>query len=180
MFVNAARAAAPEAAQHAEPFYADPTFWVAVSFVLFVALAVYYKLPGMLAKQLDARAERIRGELDEAKRLREDAQALYAEYQRKAEEAMREADRIVEHAREEAQRVADKARADMEAMLQRRREQAEMKIGQAEQQAFDEVRARAVDIAVAAAADVLKEEMKGKRGAAVIDNAIGDLGKHLH
>ncbi|ANK82664.1 MAG: hypothetical protein TEF_19075 [Rhizobiales bacterium NRL2] len=160
--------------------FADPTFWVAVAFVLFFALMIYLKLPGKIVAQLDARADRIRGELEEAKRLREEAQSLYADYQRKAEEAVQEADRIVEHAREEAERTAEKMRADMEAALERRKTQAESKIAQAEQQAIDEVRNRAVEIATAAAARILREELKGDAGNRLIDDAIGSVGRHLH
>ncbi len=179
MFISAAMAAT-EGAEHAGGFFEDPTVWVAIAFILFIALVIYLKLPGKIAGLLDARADRIRNELEEAKRLREEAQSLYAEYQRKAEDALQEADRIVAHAREEAERVGQKARADLEASLERRRQQAEQKIAQAEQQALDEVRARAVDIAIAAATGILKDDMKGDSGAALIDSSIDELGKHLH
>ena len=178
--VKEAAHGAAEAVHHSEAFYEDPAFWVAVSFVLFIALILYYKLPGKIAGALDNRADRIRNELEEAKRLREEAQALYADYQRKAEEAMQEADRIVEHAREEAQRVSEKAHTDLQEVLERRRAQAEQKIAQAEQKALDEVRAKAADIAIAAATVVLKEEMQGQQGADMVDRAIGSLGSHLH
>ncbi len=135
---------------------------------------------GKLTGQLDARAERIRAELEQAKALREEAQETYAEYQRKAEEAQQEAENIVAHAREESARLAEKMRSELEASLERRKAQAESKIAQAEQQAIDDVRMRAVEIATAAAARILEEEMKGDAGNAMIDNAIGDIGKHLH
>ncbi|WP_416899361.1 MAG: F0F1 ATP synthase subunit B [Minwuia sp.] len=178
MFISAAYAATEEAAHGS--MFTDPAFWVAVAFILFFALIVYLKVPGKLLSQLDARADRIRNELEEAKRLREEAQALYAEYQRKAEEAQQEAENIVAHAKEESARLAEKMRADLEASLERRKAQAEQKIAQAEQQAIDEVRNRAVDIASAAAASILREEMKGDAGQALIDNAISGIGKHLH
>lgn len=178
MFISAAYAASGEAA-HGSVF-SDPTFWVLVAFVLFFALIFYLKVPGKLAAQLDARADKIRSELEEAKALREEAQAAYAEYQRKAEEAAREADNIVAHAREESARLAEKMRADLEASLERRKAQAEAKIAQAEQQAIDEVRNRAVEIATAAATQILREEMQGDAGTALIDNAISGVGKHLH
>ncbi|WP_281018651.1 MULTISPECIES: ATP F0F1 synthase subunit B [unclassified Minwuia] len=179
MFISAAMAAT-EGAEHAEGFFEDPTVWVALAFILFIALIIYLKLPGKITAQLDTRADRIRNELEEAKRLREEAQSLYAEYQRKAEDALKEADRIVAHAREEAERVGEKARADLEASIERRRQQAEQKIAQAEQQALDEVRAKAVNIAIAAATDILKEDMQGASGSALIDSSIDELGKHLH
>lgn len=181
MFISAALAASEAAAgHHSEGFFEDPAVWVAVAFILFVALIVYLKVPGKLTAALDARADRIRKDLEEAKRLREEAQALYAEYQRKAEEAMKDAEQIVEHAREEAERLAVKTRAEMEAALERRRKQAEEKIAQAEQQALDEVRVRAVELAVAAATQILKQDMRGERGSALIDDAIGTVGRHLH
>lgn len=181
MLISTAHAATEAAAEHGGGgMFSDPAFWVAVAFVLFVALILYLKLPGKLASQLDARSERIRNELEEAKRLREEAQSLYADYQRKAEEAVQEADRIVEHAREEADRTAEKMRADMEAALERRKAQAEAKIAQAEQQAIEDVRNRAVDIASAAAARILQEEMKGDAGNRLIDDAIGSIDRHLH
>lgn len=182
MFISTAYAAASEAAEATaeHSMFADPELWVAVAFFIFVGLVVYMKLPGKLASQLDARSDRIRGELEEAKRLREEAQALYAEYQRKAEEAVQEADRIVEHAREEADRTAEKMRTDMESSLERRKAHAEAKIAQAEQQAIEEVRNRAVDIATLAAARILQEEMKGDAGSRLIDDSIGKIGAHLH
>lgn len=180
MFISAALAASEAAGHHQEGFFEDPSAWVMVAFIIFVGVIVYLKVPGKLASALDARAERIRKELEEAKRLREEAQALYAEYQRKAEEAMKEADQIVEHAREEAERLAEKARTDLDAMVERRRKQAEAKIAQAEQAALDEVRARAVETAVAAATQILKQDMKGDRGSALVEDAIANVGRHLH
>jgi len=183
MFISAAMAAtegAAHGAERVEGFFEDPTVWVGIAFLLFIALVIYLKLPGKITVMLDARSDRIRGELEEAKRLREEAQSLYAEYQRKAEDALKEADRIVAHAREEAVRVGEKARADLEVSLERRRLQAEQKIAQAEQQALDEVRARAVDIAITAATSILKDDMQGASGVALIDSSIEELGKHLH
>ncbi|WP_417518221.1 F0F1 ATP synthase subunit B [Minwuia sp.] len=177
MFISTAYAATGEAGGS---MFSDPTFWVAIAFVAFFALIFYLKVPGKLVAQLDARADRIRSELEEAKRLREEAQELYADYQRKAEEAAKEADAIVAHAREESTRLAEKMRKDMEDSLNRRKAQAESKIAQAEQQAIEDVRNRAVDIATHAAANILREEMKGSSGTALIDNAISDIGKHLH
>jgi len=177
MFISTAYAATGEAGGS---IFSDPTFWVAVAFVIFFLLMFYLKVPGKLAAQLDARAERIRGELEQAKALREEAQETYAEYQRKAEEAQQEAEAIVAHAREESARLAEKMRIDLEASLERRKAQAEAKIAQAEQQAIDEVRNRAVEIATAAAAEILREQMQGDNGAAMIDDAISGIGKHLH
>lgn len=177
MFISTAYAASGEAGGS---MFSDPTLWVTVAFILFFVLMFYLKVPGKLTAQLDARAERIRQELEQAKALREEAQETYAEYQRKAEQAAQEAENIVAHAREESARLAEKMRSELEASLERRKVQAESKIAQAEQQAIEDVRNRAVEIATAAAARILEEEMKGDSGQKMIDNAIGDIGRHLH
>lgn len=177
MFISTAYAASGEAGGS---IFSDPSFWVAMAFLMFFALMFYLKVPGKLTAQLDARADRIREELEQAKALREEAQEAYAEYQRKAEEAAQEAENIVAHAREESARLAEKMRSDLEASLERRKAQAESKIAQAEQQAIDDVRNRAVEIAAAAASKILQENMKGDAGTAMIDNAIDGIGKHLH
>jgi F-type H+-transporting ATPase subunit b len=177
MFISTAYAASGEAGGSV---FSDPTFWVAIAFLMFFALMFYLKVPGKLTAQLDTRADRIREELEQAKALREEAQETYAEYQRKAEEAAQEAENIVAHAREESARLAEKMRGDLEASLERRKAQAESKIAQAEQQAIDDVRNHAVEIATAAAAKILQDDMKGDAGTAMIDNAIGSIGKHLH
>ena len=95
-------------------------FWVAVSFVGFIALIVYFKVPGKVTGALDARAEGIRKELDEARRLREDAQAILADYQRKQRDAEREAESIIKQAKAEAKMMADETRASLKDQLERR------------------------------------------------------------
>jgi F-type H+-transporting ATPase subunit b len=158
----------------------DPTFWVLVGFLVFVGAAVYFKLPGMIGKALDERGATIKAELDQARRLREEAQALFVDYQRRQREAEKEAAEIVAHAKEEAARLVREAHAELEATMTRRRSLAETKIAQAEAQAVKEVREAAIDLAIAAAASVLKQELQGDRGAATMDRAIGDLRKHLN
>jgi F-type H+-transporting ATPase subunit b len=156
-----------------------PEFWVAIAFVLFVVLAgrpIYRAV----AAQLDARAARIKAELDEATRLREEAQHLLAEYQRKQREAMKEADEILAHARDEAARVKAEAAETLEATLARREKMALDKIAQAEAQALKEVRNEAIDIAVAAAERVLAKAVDDQRQAALVDQAIGELPSKLH
>lgn len=176
MLITAAHAASSAG----EPWTANPSNWVAIGFVLFLALVFFLKVHKKLGAALDGRADRIRSELEEAKRLREDAQALYAEYQRKSEEAMAQADAIVAHAREEAERMAENARKDLEASIARRRELAEAKIAQAEQSAITEVRNAAIDVAISATTSVLKEDMQGEAGKAAIDAAIGDVAQRLN
>lgn len=157
-----------------------PEFWVAVAFVGFVGLLLYYKVPGMIGKALDERAEAIRKELDEARRLREDAQQLLADYQRKARGAEEEAQAIIVQARREAEVLAAETRQSLKETLERRTRLAEEKIARAEAQAVDEVRAKAVDSAVAAAEKVLKERVTADVGAGLADQSIGDLKRLLN
>lgn len=155
-------------------------FWVGVSFVLFFLVLVYYKVPALIAKALDDRAAAIRKELDEARRLREEAQSLLADYQKKHRNAGQEADAIVEQARREAQTYAEETRAALAETLERRTRQAEEKIARAEAQAVDDVRAAAVDMAIAAAERVLREKAAGAGGAALIDDTIRSLKGRLN
>jgi F-type H+-transporting ATPase subunit b len=158
----------------------DETFWVAVAFAGFIGVAIYFKLPGMLTKILDERAEKIRNELDEAQRLREEAQALFAEYQRKTRNAAQEADDIVTHAQAEAKRHAEQASKDLAELMERRTVQAEQKIAQAEAQAIQDVRAAAVDLAVNAARRVMQEDLADDKADALVETAISDLRTKLH
>jgi F-type H+-transporting ATPase subunit b len=150
-------------------------FWVAVAFVVFVAILLYYKVPALIARALDDRAEAIRKELDEARRLREEAQNLLADYQKKHRNVGQEAEAIVDQARREAEALAQETRASLKTTLERRTKLAEDKIARAEAQAVDEVRATAIDVAAAAAEKILREKMAGSGGAALIDQSIRDL-----
>ena len=155
-------------------------FWVAVAFVAFLAILVYYKVPKLLAKALDDRAEAIRKELDEARRLREEAQTLLADYQKKHRNVGQEAEAIVDLARREAEAFAHETRASLKDALERRTKLAEDKIARAEAQAVDEVRASAIDLAVAAAEKILREKTAGTGGASLIDQSIRDLKGRLN
>src|SRR5689334_25127972 len=142
----------------------DPLFWVALSFVVFVALTLYYGVPAIVTKSLDDRADSIRKELDEARQLREEAQALLSDYQRKAREAVKEAESIIEQAKIEAEALAADARKSLTESLERRSKIAEEKIAHAEAQALSEVRSTAVDTALAAAHEILKSRAGGETG----------------
>lgn len=155
-------------------------FWVAVSFVGFLAILVYYKIPALLAKALDERAAAIRKELDEARRLRDEAQNLLNDYQKKYRNAGLEAELIIEQARGEAEAYTKETRASLAELLERRARQAEEKIARAEAQAVDEVRAAAVDTALAAAERILREKASGAAGAALIDDSIRGLKGRLN
>jgi F-type H+-transporting ATPase subunit b len=155
-------------------------FWVGVSFVIFVLILVYYKVPALIAKSLDDRADAIRKELDEARRLREEAQALLSDYQNKHRNVGQEAESILEAARREAEEFAIETRASLKDTLERRTKQAEDKIARAEAQAVDEVRAAAIEMAIAAAEKILREKAAGTGGAALIDQSIRDLRGRLN
>lgn len=138
-----------------------PEFWVLISFSLFVLLLVYKGVPGLLGKALDDRAAAFRSELDEARRLREEAQALLADYQKKSREAEEEAKAIVEQAKREAEFIASETKKSLAEQLERRTKAAEEKIARAEAQALSEVRSSAVDMAITAAERLLKDRVTG-------------------
>lgn len=153
----------------------DATFWATVGLVIFLGIAVYFGVPGMLGRSLDARAERIKSELEEARRLREEAQQLLAEYQRKRKEAEREAGDIVAAAKREAEALVADARTKTEEYVARRTVMAEQKIAQAERDAVNEVRSRAVDIAIEAAGKLLAGKVDQKLGAELFKASLKDV-----
>ncbi len=153
----------------------DATAWATVGLVIFLGIIVYLKVPGMVTRSLDERAKRISNELDEARRLREEAQQLLAEYQRKRKEAEQEAEAIVEAAKREAETLVREGRARTEDYITRRNAMAEQKIGQAERDAVNEVRARAVDIAIAATAKVLADKVDSSVEADLFRKSLEDV-----
>ena len=158
----------------------DATFWVLISFLIFVGLVVYYKVPGMIAAALDKRAADIAHELDEARKLREEAQQVLASYRRKQRDAEKEAQAIVEQAREEAERLAVETKDNLAAHVERRTKLAEDKIAQAEAQALQEVRAVAADVAVAAARTIIEQKLDGARATQLLDKSIAEVKAKLH
>jgi F-type H+-transporting ATPase subunit b len=155
-------------------------FWVAVAFAVFVALAIYMGLHRSIVDMLDQRSARIKAELDEALRLKDEAQKLLAEYRRKHEEAEHEAEAIIASARTEAERVAAEAKTKMEEFVARRTRMADTKIAQAEAQAVADVRAAAAEAAVAAAERILTESVKGKTAEDLIAQGIRDVKANLN
>ena len=162
------------------PFELDAEFWVAVSFVIFLAVMVKVGAHRKLIGALDDRSARIKAELDEARRVRDEAQALLADYQRKRKEADREAEAIIAAARAEAERQAAEAKQKAEEFVARRTKMAEAKIAQAEAQALADVRAAAAEAAVAAAERILTETAKGKVADDLIARGIGDIKAKLN
>jgi F-type H+-transporting ATPase subunit b len=160
-------------------FIHNPEFWVLVAFVIAIAL-VYKRAAAGLGGALDERARKIAAELDEARKLREEAQQTLATYQRKQRDALKEAEEILAHARAEAERLGQQGLRDIEAAIERRQRLAEEKINQAEAKALAEVRSSAVDVAVAGARQVIREQLDQPRGAGLIDEAISSLPQQLH
>jgi F-type H+-transporting ATPase subunit b len=159
--------------------FTDPSFWVGLAFVLvvgFLATPIMRSVSG----SLDARADKIRSQIEEARKLREEAQALLAEYQRKQRDALSEAESIVAQAKEEASRMRAQAETDLEQSIERRKAQALDRIAQSEAQAIASVRNTAVDVAVAAAEKLITDQMTGHRQAALVDQSIKDLADRLN
>ena len=158
----------------------DATFFALVGLVLFFVLLAYLKVPGMMAKGLDERADKIRDELAEDKRLREEAQHLQAEYQRKRKEAEAEAAGIVAAAEREAAALTAEARQKTEEFIARRNALSEQKIKQAETEAVNAVRVAAVDLAIAAAEKVLAKKTDGAVQDNLFKNAVGEVKSRLN
>lgn len=158
----------------------DSTLWAFIALVLFVGLIVKMGVPGMITAALDKRAKTIEDELDQARRLREEAQALLAEYQRKAREAESEAEEIVTLAKREAEAMERDAHAKITDYVARRTKQAEDKIAQAESQAVAEVKGAATDLAVKAAEGILTKEMAGKTGKDLLKASIAEVSTKLN
>jgi len=158
----------------------DAETWVAIGFVIFVGILIYVGVPKLIASSLDARAKRVRDELDEARRLKDEAQKLLTEYQGKQKQAESEAAAIIAGAKAEAERVAAEAKAKMEEFVARRTKMAETKIAQAEAQAVADVRAAAAEAAVSAAEKILTDSVKGKVADDLIARGIGDVKAKLN
>jgi F-type H+-transporting ATPase subunit b len=158
--------------------FADPEFWVLVAVLIFLVL-VWRPAKRLLIGGLDARAERIGDELATARRLRDEAEEALAAYRQQQRQGAAEAEVIVAHAKAEAERIARQSARDLEQTLERRRQLAAERIAQVEQRALAEIRAVAVDIAIAAARRVISAELDDARGAALIDAAIAALPHQL-
>lgn len=150
----------------------DATFWATIALIIFLGLVFYMKVPGMISAALDKRADKITADLEDARRLREEAQQLLAEYQRKRKEAEQEAGAIVEAAKREASQLVADAKAKTEEYVTRRTALAEQKIAQAEREAVNEVRATAVDVAVEAARTLLAGKSDAKVGAELFKSSL--------
>jgi F-type H+-transporting ATPase subunit b len=141
--------------------FTEPETWVAIAFVILMIVFAYFGIHRTLLKALDHRGERIKAELDDARRLKEEAADLLAEYKAKRASAEREAEEIISSAQAEAERIAAEAKTRMEDFVARRTKTAESKIALAEAQALADVRAAAANAAVAAASNILSQSVKG-------------------
>lgn len=156
------------------------TFWVGVALVIFLAVLVKFGVPKAIVKALDARGERVAQELAEARRLRQEAEKLLAEYDAKRKAAEAEAAEIVSSANEEAKRLAAEAEAKLADFVARRTKAAEEKIAQAESQAEAEVRAAAAEAATKAAETILRGQMAGQAGDAAFASGLNEVRAKLN
>ncbi len=159
--------------------FADPSFWVAVAFVAFVGVMFKFAY-GKIVGALDDRAAGIKSELDEAVKLREEAQSLLSGYQRKQRDAVSEAEDIIAQAKADAERMATEAEAALEAEVKRRTELALDKIAQAEAQVVQDVRNTSIEVAIKAAEKLISENIDDDKARSLIDESIADIEGKLH
>jgi F-type H+-transporting ATPase subunit b len=169
---------------HGEAPHVDPaalglnaTAWVALAMVVVIAIMLWKKVPGAIASALDKKIAGIREQLDEAARLRAEAEALRAKYEAKSAGAAAEAQTILDRARNEADAIVAQAKLDSQSLVERRTRMAEDKIAAAERTAIAQVRARAADAATAAAARLIAEQHDAGADRVMVDQTIAGLGR---
>jgi F-type H+-transporting ATPase subunit b len=160
--------------------FAEPEFWVAVAFVILMSVFAYLGVHRTVLKALDNRSERIKAELGDARRLKEEAAKLLAEYKARRATAEREAQDIIASARAEAERIASEAKTKMEDFVARRTKTAEGKIALAEAQALADVRAAAANAAVTAASTILSQTVKGPVAEDLLAKGITEVREKLN
>ncbi len=161
-------------------FFGHAESWVLVSFIMFLALLVYLKVPAMLGKMLDERSLKIAKDLDDARNLREEAAALLDEYKKKRAVAEKESADIISNTKADAEAYAVEAKKKLSDSMDRRAKQAEQKISQAEVAAIKEVRNAASDLAIVRAAEELSVRAKGKGGDDLVSNSIAAVKARLN
>lgn len=162
-----------------EAWYHNPAYWVALGFIIFIAVFVRYVLP-MILQALDSRADAIRGQLEQASKLRAEAEEVLESFKKKQAEMEIEAARIIEEAKEEAERMRNKAKEELAQMIMRRNEQAEAKIAMMEKEARAEIRTKMVEIATNAAEQLIREKLAKDGTAKTMRRAIQSLEEKLH
>ena len=160
--------------------FTEPETWVAIAFVILMGLFAYLGIHRTVLKALDHRAERIKAELDDARRLKDEAAKLLAEYKNKRSSAEREAAEIISNAKAEAERIAAEAKTKMEDFVTRRTKTAEGKIALAEAQAIADVRSAAANAAVAAASTILSQSVKGSVADDLLTKGIAEVRAKLN
>lgn len=168
------------AAKAGGAIWQDSSFWVLIAFLIVIAIFVRAGVHKMIAGGLDKRAQKIADELDQARKLREEAQELLAQYQRRQRSAEDEAKGIIEQAKKDAQRLAAESRAKIDEQIERRAKAAEEKIARAEAQALSEVRGQAADLAIDTARIIIRERMDQGAQSAMVEKAIGGLRSKLN
>ncbi len=179
LLISAAHAAGHDAAHGSTPFYMDSHFWVGMGFVVVVLIVLKFGYAKICAA-LDGRGLTIRDRLDSARRIREEAQALLAEYQRRQRDALRESQEILTRARNEAEKLKVQAAKELEQQVAAAERQAMERIAAAEEQAKREVRHVAIDVAVAAATQVMADKLSDAQANALIERAVADLPQKFH
>lgn len=158
----------------------SPEFWVAIGFVILIGVMAWLKVGKMIGSALDARADKIKASLDEAAELREEAQHVLAEYQRKQRDAIKEMEEMLVRARDESKHFVEEAAQNLGRAMDRREEMARDKIAQAEAEALQEVREIAVDVALAAARKLITDGLDEARAGQLLDAAIAELPDKVH
>ncbi len=160
--------------------FMDPEIWVAIAFIVFAALIVYLKVPGKVLQLLDARSDAIARELEEARKLRAEAEAVLADYKRRAENTEAEAAAILAQAEREAAAYAEEARAAFDEMIARRLSIAEQKIKLEEEKARKQIRAQAAELAIAAAEHLIEQKVTGQAAENMITAGLDRIKKRLN
>ncbi|MBR0691611.1 ATP F0F1 synthase subunit B [Bradyrhizobium lablabi] len=160
--------------------FTEPETWVAIAFVILMIVFGYLGVHRTVLTALDRRVERIKAELDDARRLKEEAAKLLGEYKARRASAEREAEEIISGAKAEAERIAAEAKTKMEDFVARRTKTAESKIALAEAQALADVRAAAANAAVAAASTILSQSVKGPVADDLVSKGIAEVRSKLN
>ena len=159
--------------------FGNPTTWVAVALVIFIAL-VFKPAKKAILSALDSKIDEIKNQVEEASKLRDEAQALLAEYERKQQQTVQHAEEMIDAARKEAEDFRVRSESELNANLDRQRKMAMERIALAEEKALQEVRAAAADLAIAATEKLVAEKVAGADGDKLVDKAIADLSGKLH
>jgi len=160
--------------------FEEPEFWVAIAFIILMGVFAYLGIHRTVLTTLDHRRDRIKAELDDARRLKDEAAKLLEQYKARRASAEREADEIVAGAKADSERIASEAKAKLEDFVTRRTKTAESKIALAEAQALADVRAAAAEAAVAAASTILSQSVKGEVADDLLAKGIKDVREKLN